>query len=298
MKRVAVVVATVAAAGFVLVGLLAFVPVWPCSLIEHFRVQYLLGGIAIVAGAWCTRLFDAALIAWLIDFAAVAPHMHGAHTDRDGVHVRILWANVLATNTHFDRVRALIAETQPDVVALTEVYGPWASEIAPALAGYEKLEDLRPDFFATGVYVRGKLDGAIEHVGSDLPTIVADVVLPRVQFTMVVTHPWPPVNGWAEDKQYAHLAAVAHRLRELRGPIVLAADLNATPWSRVFRKLAGTSGLCDTRASYDGSYPSDSWLVRVPIDHVLVSCDIGVRDRRIGPDIGSDHLPVIVDLTF
>ena len=64
------------------------------------------------------------------------------------------------------------------------------------------------------------------------------------------------------------------------------------------RKLAGTTGLCDTRASYQGSYPTSSALVRIPIDHVLVSCDVGVHDREIGPDVGSDHLPVVVDLVF
>jgi len=30
---------------------------------------------------------------------------------------------------------------------------------------------------------------------------------------------------------------------------------------------------------------------------VLVSCSIGVRSRRIERDVGSDHLPVLVDLS-
>lgn len=44
------------------------------------------------------------------------------------------------------------------------------------------------------------------------------------------------------------------------------------------------------------SFPSNLWLLRIPIDHVLVACAIGVDDRRIGPEVGSDHLPVITDL--
>ena len=64
--------------------------------------------------------------------------------------------------------------------------------------------------------------------------------------------------------------------------------------------LVGTTGLCDTRAGfgYQGSFPASSAILRIPIDHVLVSCEVGVRARRIGPDVGSDHLPVIVDLAF
>jgi endonuclease/exonuclease/phosphatase (EEP) superfamily protein YafD len=294
VKRVALIVA----AGYVLVGVLAFVPIWPLSLIEHFRVQYLLGGIPVVVVAWWSRVFDAALVAWLVDLAIVAPHLHG-RTSIDGTHVRVLFANVLASNTEYERVRALIADTQPDVIALVETRAPWFAQLAPAVEGYARIVDERTDNFALGLFARGTVHGHVEHLGGDLPTIVANIGLPSgVAFTMVVTHPWPPVNGWAEDRQDEHLAAVAQRIAALAGPIVLAGDLNATPWSRVFRKLVGTTRLCDTRSSYDGSYPASTWLVRIPIDHVLVSCAIGVRDRWIGPDIGSDHLPVVVDLAF
>ena len=44
------------------------------------------------------------------------------------------------------------------------------------------------------------------------------------------------------------------------------------------------------------SFPAGMAVMRIPIDHLLASCSIGVRDRRIGRDVGSDHLPVVVDL--
>ena len=77
-------------------------------------------------------------------------------------------------------------------------------------------------------------------------------------------------------------------------------DYNATPWSRPFWRFVDRSGLCDSRAGFgvQASFPAMSAVLRIPIDHVLVSCSIGVRDRRIGRDVGSDHLPVIVDLVL
>jgi endonuclease/exonuclease/phosphatase (EEP) superfamily protein YafD len=93
------------------------------------------------------------------------------------------------------------------------------------------------------------------------------------------------------------LAAIGDRARS-DPPALVMGDLNATPWSRPFAELRAHGGLCDSRAGFgvQPSFPSASAALRIPIDHLLASCSIGVRDRRIGPDVGSDHLPVILDL--
>lgn len=292
-------VAIIAVVGYALAGVLAFVPVWPLSLIEHFRVQYLFAGLAVLGLGW-VRGFDVALIAWLANFGIVASDLGGSAHAKTGTHVRILFANVLASNQDYEAVRALIRAEQPDIVAVVETRAPWFTELGPALAGYQKLEHDRRDNFGLGLYVRGSLHGHVEHFGGSVPTIVAELETRGVRLTAVVTHPWPPMSGWAEAEQGKHLGELARYVVARRGTIVVAGDLNATPWSRYFRRLVGTTGLCDTRAGfgYQGSYPAGSALQRIPIDHVLVSCAVGVRDRRIGPDVGSDHLPVIVDLTF
>ena len=80
--------------------------------------------------------------------------------------------------------------------------------------------------------------------------------------------------------------------------MVIIGGLDATPWSAAFRRLLGRSGLCGTRAGFglQASFPAGHALLRIPLDHVLASCTIGVRDRRVEADVGSDHLPAIVDL--
>jgi endonuclease/exonuclease/phosphatase (EEP) superfamily protein YafD len=301
VRRLGAAAAHVIVVSYVLAGLLAFVPAWPLSLIEHFRVQYLVVGIAVVGCAVLgKRFFDAALVAWLVNLAIVAPDLGASAQGKSGTHVRMVLSNVLSSNRSYDKVAALIRESQPDIVALVEMRDPWFAELAPALAGYEKLEHGRDDNFGLALYVRGAIRGHVEYFGETVPTLVAEIETRGVTATVIVTHPVPPVDKLAQSAQGKHLAALAGYVTSLRGPIVLAGDLNATPWSRFFRRLVGTTGLCDSRAGfgYQGSFPASSALLRIPIDHVLVSCDIGVRDRRIGSDVGSDHLPVIVELTF
>ncbi len=40
------------------------------------------------------------------------------------------------------------------------------------------------------------------------------------------------------------------------------------------------------------------WVPRIPIDHVVVSPEVKVIARRVGPDVGSDHLPIEATLAI
>jgi endonuclease/exonuclease/phosphatase (EEP) superfamily protein YafD len=103
------------------------------------------------------------------------------------------------------------------------------------------------------------------------------------------------VGAAAVAEQDEELDAIADRARTMDGPLVILGDFNATPWSRPFRRVRARTGLCDSRAGFEASFPAASEIVRIPIDHLLASCSIGVRDRYIERDVGSDHLPVILD---
>jgi endonuclease/exonuclease/phosphatase (EEP) superfamily protein YafD len=80
--------------------------------------------------------------------------------------------------------------------------------------------------------------------------------------------------------------------------VILFGDLNVTPWSPYFADLLKHGGLKDTSQGRGlfGSWPS--WLpgLRIPLDHCLTSPAILVADKRLGPKVGSDHLPMMIDL--
>ena len=154
------------------------------------------------------------------------------------------------------------------------------------------------DNFGIALYARAPLEGSIEELGSTLPSVVARVTVGDARLGILLIHPPPPVNRSALAEQVEELDAVADRARQMAGPVVIMGDFNATPWSRPFRRVVARSGLCDSRSGFgiEASFPAAAAIVRIPIDHVLVSCSIGVRDRHIERDVGSDHLPVVIDL--
>lgn len=304
LRRFAISFVAIAALGVVGSVLLPLVPVWPFVLLEHFRFQYVWVGVLVVAACGTLRVrgwFDAALIATLINALWVVPDLSRSvrPLPTSGTPLRVLLLNVHTSSSTFAEVRTLIAETNADIVGLVEVDTRWLAALAPAFVGYRhRIEEPRNDNFGIALYSMRPMTGATEELGSPLPTVVASVDAEGTSLAVVLTHPIPPVQAEPLAMQVAQLDAIATRVRSLPSLALVMGDLNATPWSRPFRDLVARSGLCDTRAGFglQASFPAASSILRIPIDHALVSCAIGVTSREIGRDVGSDHLPVIVDL--
>lgn len=300
---VGVAAARLAVVGVVASVLLPLIPAWPFVLFEHFRFQYVWGGALVVAACAALRIrgwFDAALIATLVNALWLTPDLTRARPPLPtGTPLRVLLLNVHTASTGFADVRELITETNADVIGLVEVDDRWLSALAPALASYpHRIEEPRPDNFGIALYARRPMTGAAEKVGSQVPTAVATLDVAGAPLGIILTHPIPPVSTAALAEQLAQLDAVAARVRTIASPVIAMGDLNATPWSRPFRDFVAATGLCDSRAGFglQASFPAATAILRIPIDHLLASCSIGVRSRTIERDVGSDHLPVVVDL--
>src|SRR5690606_2095781 len=91
-------------------------------------------------------------------------------------------------------------------------------------------------------------------------------------------------------------------LRRLSDSVLLAGDLNATPWSRASRLVAEAGGLRQI-----GS-PGPTWLYRklpealrfagLPIDQVFARGSVRVHAARALEAAGSAHLPVLVEFSL
>ena len=304
--RVAIVATAIACGGVVTAYVVALVPVWPCALLEHFRVQLIAGAVVVVACAAALRMrgyFDIAAVAMLLHLLAIAPDgCRSPHTPSgEGQLIRVLVLNVHTESSSFDEVARLIDDVQPDIVGLVEVDERWLRGIAPAVARFQgHLEKPRNDNFGVALYTRGPLVGSIEGLGVALPSVVGTADIDGGKLSIILVHPLPPMSETALRAQREQLDAVAARARAISGPLVIMGDFNATPWSRPYRRLLAGSGLCDSRAGFgvQATFPADSALLRIPLDHLLMSCSIGIADRRVERDVGSDHLPIVVELVI
>lgn len=297
--------AQLASVGVAAACVLALIPAYPFALLEHLRLQLVVVGAVATAAAAALRVHyyvDAVAIATLIQLLWIAPDLcrDRRAVPADGIPVRVLILNVHTESTGYAAVRALIDEVRPDVIGLVEVSPRWLAEVEPAVAAYPgRLVEPRIDNFGVALFARWPITGTIESFDQSTPTAVADLELAGAHVAFVLIHPPPPAGSDLLAAQGTVLDAVGDLARGRQSAVVMG-DFNATPWSRPFRRVVARSGLCDSRAGFgiEATFPAWSFALRIPIDHLLASCSIGVRDRWVERDVGSDHLPVVVDLVL
>jgi endonuclease/exonuclease/phosphatase (EEP) superfamily protein YafD len=288
---------------------------WIPELAGHFSWYWLCAAAAgslaaVFAGRWRTRFGLAAALAlnawpllpyWL---PAAGPRLDGAARAASpaapAATVSIISLNLLASNRDADRVVAYLRDRRADLVGLIEVDDFWA-------AASERLADLYPhrlviprnDNFGIALLSRLPL-AAVRDVefAAAVPTIVADVQHAGGDFTFVATHPLSPVRGDWSRLRDAQLRDIADFVAAAALPCVVAGDFNATPWSWACREFAARSGLRDTALGQgvQATWNARLWLPRIPIDHVYAPPGTAVIRRAVGPDVGSDHLPVEAEI--
>lgn len=290
---------------------------WAFELLTHFHVYFLLAGaaLALVAAGlqqWWTAGLSSLIVA--ASFSVVWPHMYLPPTDlqpQPGPVVRLLWANLHNAKGDPVALLRLIEAEKPDIAVFTEL-DPIYDAVLRDARSLLPFQSPPPRSNAFGVMLLARKPP--ESLNFDLtmgdyaPLMVARLCpVEEGCLTLLGLHAWRPGLDRidARDRQLAHAAAVARQHVDKGERVVLVGDLNLTPFSPVFQRLLEQSGLWDT-AILPAESPRTSpfistWRLAntglgLPIDHALVSAGIGIVSRRIGPDIGSDHLPLLLDL--
>ncbi len=278
---------------------------WPLELFAHFRVQYLGLSVALAVGLTALgRYRTAGLAVGLAAFNLlwVAPAWLAQRPAPGETQLRLVEINLNSQNTEHARVAEFLRAADADLVLLIEVNERWLAALEPVASGYpHRIARPRVDNFGLALWTRLPVDRLeMVHLGSGLPSAVADLRPPQGPLTLVGTHPPPPAGGSLAEERDRQLEAVAQRLSASRGERVLLGDLNLTSWSPVFDDLLAASGLVDSRRGFglQATWPTWFWPLSIAIDHCLVSGGLRVVDRRVGPEVGSDHRPIVVDLRF
>lgn len=277
------------------------------DLCSHFRLQATLallvcGAVALPLARNRTLAIVSLLVGVLL-LGSLLPYFVPKIAHRSGAHSRLMVFNVLSENRQYDRTANYILAENPDIVVLLETNEAWKREILGQLGARYPFHifGAREDDFGVGVLSRHPLVSAkIRYFSNELlPSVDVLYRDENVRLVRIIgVHPVPPLNhsSWLSRNRLMKTVA-----EEVAGSstdrVIVCGDLNCSPWSPFFKRLIREAELRDTSEG-QGIFPT--WtgftlLLGVPIDHILISGGVECLDRSVGPNLGSDHRPLVMD---
>lgn len=279
------------------------------ELASHFRIIYAAGFLCCAAGFLLMKRWKPCLttllLFMLVDFVPLAHlYMPVAIAQPAPPHtVTLFHANLWGNkNRNYDRTTELLKQLKPDLVALSEVTPAWGRHLKKELSQYPykivedrsggvalfsryPISESKVEFFDAGTRKR--------------PRIVAKLNVEGQELTCIVVHPLVPLGPWFKHRNNEFIE-LANEASQISGNKILVGDLNCSPWSSYFKDLAEHGGLKDSEPGFgaQATWPTFVRVPLIPIDHCLTSDSITTLKRRVGPNIGSDHLPVQLTLSL
>lgn len=271
------------------------------DLSNHFRFYYFIVVAAIVVMFLLLRAWKALVVSVLclmFQGASIFPwYMGDAPSFKPDF--KVLSFNVLTSNTHFSEVELWLNVINPDIIAFQEVDQQWLT----AMKGLKKIypynhEMPRNDNFGLAIYSRFPIQKVQTPKLSIVPSLLTTIVIQEKPVHIFNLHTLPPVNSKNYKHRNQHLIGMAQVMKDLKPAIVLG-DFNITMWSPVYQEVEALSGLKNARRGFgiNATWPAHQ-PITIPIDHVLISQELKVAGLEIGPYLGSDHLPLLVGLSF
>ena len=272
---------------------------WWLELFGHARISYLLFGICLLP---LVRERSAAVL-WLgclvINAACVLPLYFGK-VAAGPAKAKLLLCNALSQNPTPERVLALLEQEQADVVVLLEVRQALLDTLAPVRQKYPGQVLLpREDNFGMALLSRQELSGVQVLESGSPPTIVANTLVAGRQVHVVAAHPVPPIGGEYARLRDETVIRLGEYLQYCPRPFVLLGDLNNTPWSPSLAPIRNQAVTARAGFGVLTTWPSVfPPFLRIAIDQCFVSPEVGVVECRVGPQVGSDHLPLVVSISL
>lgn len=290
---------------------------WPIYLeiFSHFQRQYWLVSWIALGGIVLTRRALPALVALACVAALtmqVLPWYLPPHflTMGDRGDLRVLISNVNTQNMNYEAVLNFTRQEDPDIALFMEVDDGWIAQLQTLTVELPYAsENATPYSSGIALYSRYPLQAeVIDFSDASTPSITATVDFNGQPLSLLGTHPLPPVKPTFFHSRNQQLDLMGQYLQTIDGAKIVFGDFNMTMWSPYHRRFMRQADLTNTRDGFgirpswptkNAYRPIPGWLIRlltIPIDQCFVTADLRVSNVHIGPNVSSDHYPVVFDL--
>lgn len=272
---------------------------WFLNLFNHFQAQYFVFLLLCCILLLIRRRFRLALLAAGFLFVPairlaplwIPPAPSGEAT------LRVATFNVLGSNERYAETVDWLRRERPDIVYLCETTGSWVEAL-------RELEDVYPLFIEEtrtgnlGCVLLSRFPAEEMRVAGpgalEIPLIDLVVITPDGPVRVLGAHPVPPVSPFWAREHTTYMRALSNAAAKAEDPTLILGDLNSSPWCHQLQPILDGGYRESARGrGYSATWLRKNPLLALPIDHVL-SRDAGpCLSRRLGPELGSDHRPVV-----
>jgi endonuclease/exonuclease/phosphatase (EEP) superfamily protein YafD len=281
---------------------------WIIDILSHFVLQYAVMALVLMIICFWRRNFIMAVLAGFLfvsNSTAVIDLGETIHAAANtGTPYTLYSANLHITNNDLSKLNKELQEIGPDILLLLEVTPVHFEQLQSIIQTYpyhiEKRSFGGPEigfvFLSKFPIINNRVTKLSDVCNFFLEAMI-EINQKQVMFYGVHAQR-PGTQNYIERKN--QFLWLARQINEQSLPVIVAGDFNTTPYSPVFRELVKITGLKDSREGFGWlpSWPTYFPPLWIPIDHVLVTPDIKVRKRTTGSYIGSDHYPVITELSM
>jgi endonuclease/exonuclease/phosphatase (EEP) superfamily protein YafD len=316
--------ATWLAAALALIG--RFVVV--AELYSHFQPPLLLACVALTVAALALRRWRVGLVSATLALAlgwCAGPYLSpppSSPSEPGARPLRLLWANLRNWSTSSEQLDVVFEDARADIVMLTELSTRHIRAVDRARARWPYQTSFpRGSAFEVMLLSRWEpRDLRIHEPLGDQHPIFDAVICPGADLegwnepcvAVIALHAVRPalpggfigVPPTRRDIMLAAATAAARRRLAEGHRVALMGDFNTTPWSASFRRMLDDSGLLDsaTLSAERPRWPRPTWFsswpgIGLPIDHILLSPGWRIHERRLGPAFGSDHRPLVIEIS-
>ena len=228
--------------------------------------------------------------------------------------LRVLTCNCDSSRLQVDQLRRVIADFDPDVVALQAVEPRHFAELFSPQVWYVNNDSrlglasrypirtnemlnrraLMDELISLDDFRRYELDVD----GETLHFVNVHLQSPRFGLRAVMAHPW---SGGAKLDRYTKMrwleAAAIHDWLAPYPAVIIAGDFNTPLESPTFRDNFGQYLEAFSAAGWGiGNTFQPDWWNGLRIDHILAGSGWWCRRCWVGPDVGAEHRPVLAEL--
>ena len=199
-----------------------------------------------------------------------------------------------------DHILTLLETEQPSIAVLLEIGEVPAQSLQQKTKTSYPYSYMQHDVEYDGVLILSQLaivESNTLTLGGGRSTPAVDFLLNDSQIHLIAPHPTNMLYSFAERN--SQLTALTKYISDVNKPLIVAGDLNTTPWSQWYLDLE-QAGVVNSRLGH-GILPTFCtpipWL-KLPLDHLLVSSHFQTIATHTFSELPSDHLPLMSNLKF